>query len=250
MTAFVLVGTTLPENLGAAARVLANFGFSDLRLVAPEADPAHPRALATAASGEAVLRGARRYDTLAEALADRVEAWATTALPRELRSRVCGPRALADVMALAPGRADGLALVFGPERTGLGTEDVARCHGVVAIPTDPACRALNLAQAVGILAWELREASLRSPAEGTYRDTFPPAPMAAQERFFAALEARITERGLWPTPGRREHTLRNLRQTLLRAGFTASELHTLRGVVEALARPAPAPEGSGGAEPT
>lgn len=231
--AFVLVETQLPENLGAAARVLANFGLDDLRLVAPAADPADPKAHAVAASGLRVLEGARIFATLADALADRQRAWATTALGRELAKPVLHPRALAASLHGAVAGGEAVAVVFGPERTGLRYEHLELADGLVHFPTDPACRALNLAQAVGLVAWEWT--AWDAPAAPPPGPT--PAPRADQDALFAHLDAALT--GAFTEPALRVRTLRNLRTALLRAGLTSQEVRTLRGVLTALTRRAP-----------
>jgi tRNA/rRNA methyltransferase len=224
--AVVLVETSHPENLGAAARVLANFGLGDLRLVAPQTAPDDPRAVAVAAAGARLLASARVFPTLDAALADRTRVWATTALERTLEKPVTGPRALGPEL----GR-PGTALVFGPERTGLRYEHLERCDGMVHIPTEPECRALNLAQAVGLLAWEWRSAGPTPPSR------LPePAPRALQQELLRDVDATLERSGWRMEPNLRVRTLRNLHTALLRAGFTTNEVRTLRGLLRALAR--------------
>jgi tRNA/rRNA methyltransferase len=213
------------------ARVLANFGFEDLRLVRPAVAVSDPRAVAAATHGADVLAGARVYPDLATAIADLHAVVGTTAVPRDLRTPVEDPRAGTAALGwLAPEARVGF--VFGGERAGMTSAELARCHVVWSIPTAAPARALNLVQAVTIMAWEWR----RGPAPRAAAGRPTPAPLDAQERFFAALELRIEACGLWQEPGLRARTLRNLRGTLLRAGFTPEELQTLRGLVEARER--------------
>ena len=226
----VLVGTQLPENLGAAARVMANFGVTDLRLVAPEADPADPRALALATHGADVLGRARRYANLQEATSDCVRAWGTAAVTRARPRRLLHPRGLA-ALTLAE---EGLhALVFGPERTGLDDASLDLLDGVVQIPTDPACRALNLAQAVGILCWECSAADL--PADALDRAPSPAA-RAAFDGWWGVVQARVEASGWLHDPTLRPKALATLRAAFQRAGFTDGELRTLHGFVRAIGR--------------
>ncbi len=226
----VLVGTQLPENLGAAARVMANFGVRDLRLVAPEADPSDPRALALATHGADVLGAARRYDDLHAATADCVRAWGTAAVTRARPRRVLHPRGMAALTLVEEGTH---ALVFGPERTGLDDATLDVLDGVVQIPTDPACRALNLAQAVGILCWECSAAEV--PTDALERPP-PPAARGAFERWWDVVESRIDASGWLPDPTLRPKALATLRGAFQRAGFTEGELRTLHGFVRALSR--------------
>src|SRR5262249_255323 len=153
----VLVRTEVAANIGATARVMRNFGLSDLVLVSPCADPRdlHARALAT--HGEDLLDSCRIVADLAESVADCTLVAATSARTggRFRRQSVGAPREMLPhlVDAMPAGR---VALVFGPERTGLTNEEVSRCTYLVHIPTDPAAPALNLAQAVAICLYELK----------------------------------------------------------------------------------------------
>ena len=221
--AVVLVETSLPENLGAVARVLANFGLRDLRLVAPEVDPADPRAVAAATHGAEVLEGARRFSSVAEAVADRRRVWATTARVHERPLPVAHPRAAAPAL-----RAPGAAVLFGPERTGLRLEHLAAIEGVIQIPTDPSCPALNLAQAVTVVVWEAVTADVAPPSGPS------PAPVARFDAWYQSLLAELDGVGFYSDPRRRVRALANLRASLVRAGFTEAELRTLAGVVRAL----------------
>jgi tRNA/rRNA methyltransferase len=209
---------------------MANFGVRDLRLVAPEADPADPRAIALATHGAEVLAQARRFGDLHAATADCVRAWGTAAVTRARPRRVLHPRGLAALTLLEEGRH---ALVFGPERTGLDDAALDLLDGVVQIPTDPSCRALNLAQAVGILCWECAAAEV--PAAPLDR---PPAPAGrdAFEGWWNVVTARIDASGWLTDPTLRTKALATLRGAFQRAGFTQGELRSLHGFVRALGR--------------
>lgn len=220
----VLVGTTLPENVGSAARAMANFGLSDLRLVTPRCDPRSERAVATATHGAGVIEGARVFDSLQEALADRTQVWATSALHREFRKPTETPR------QAAPRWDAGSAVVFGPERSGLTYEEMTWAHALLTIPTTVEARALNLAAAVAIVSWEW-SARVESVAQ-----VVEAAPMGQQVQALAELETRLERAGWASEPGLRTRTLRSLRTAFLRAGLTASELTLVRSVLTALGR--------------
>jgi len=220
----------IAQNLGSVARVMANFGLADLRLIAPRCDPADPLAVSVAAAGAGVLAAARVYPDLDAAAADLQHLYATTALDRALPLPRLHPRVLAGELRARDRRRVGL--LFGPEPHGLDYEALARADAVVSIPTDPGCRALNLAQAVCVCAWEWAAAGALPPP------TAPaPAPRAEFERFLSRLYLRLDAVGWAAEPGLRARVRRNLRCTLRRAGPTRAELHTLAGVVEALGRP-------------
>src|SRR5579884_3132860 len=153
----VLVRTHYPGNLGATARVMRNFGVTQLVLVAPVADPADREARRLSAHGEDVLDRARVVADLGAAVADCGLVVGTSA-------RVGGPVRRQSVGTpdeilphlVAAGAAQPVALVFGPEPSGLGNDEVSRCHYLLHIPADPGYPALNLAQAVAVCLYELR----------------------------------------------------------------------------------------------
>src|SRR6266849_7029681 len=157
----VLVRPQIAANLGATARVMRNMAVNDLVLVSPEVDTADRQARQLSTHGEAILDQARIVADLGEAIADCVLVAGTSARSGQL---IRGPFGPPD--EIMPGLAEGLhagsvALVFGPERSGLTDAEVTRCHHVLHIPTDPGYPALNLAQAVAICLYELRCAWLK-----------------------------------------------------------------------------------------
>lgn len=237
--AVVLVEPALPENLGAVARVMANFGLQDLRLVTPAADPTDARARAVATHGGPILAAAKVYDDLPAALADRTRVWATTALRRATPTPVTHPRdAARDWRA-----EEAPALVFGPERTGLREEHLARADLLVAIPTRPEARALNLGQAVAVLVWEW--ASVPTPVARTGTR----ARREEVDRFVDRLFVVAERGGMWSEPRLRVRAQHNLRGAVQRAGFSAAELRTLTGVLRAVSRGGPAEEPEEEAKP-
>jgi tRNA/rRNA methyltransferase len=166
-TRFVLVAPSHPGNVGAAARALKTMGFSRLVLVAPRVPhvQSDPEAIAMASGADDVLAGAHIVPTLADALNGVHWSVALTA-----RSREYGPPQLVPRAAAAQAREHAMhgdiALVFGNERTGLSNEDVERCSVLAHIPANPAYSSLNLAQAVQVLAYELRTAYLGAGGGG------------------------------------------------------------------------------------
>src|SRR5438067_2004970 len=157
----VLARPQIAANLGATARVMRNMGLDRLVLVAPQADPADREARRLSTRGEAILDGAEVVSDLGEAIADCVRVAATSARTGNLiRGRFGPPDEVMPslIKALASGP---VALVFGPEPSGLTDQEIARCHCLIRIPTDPGYPALNLAQAVGICLYELRRTWLR-----------------------------------------------------------------------------------------
>jgi tRNA/rRNA methyltransferase len=225
----------LAENIGAVARVMANFGLSDLRMVRPRNGWPQERAWASASGADWPLDGARIFETLAEAMADLRLVLATTARPREAMLPVSTPREAAARLAEAEALAWPAGLLFGGERAGLETADIALCHGIVTIPVDPRFHSLNLAQAVAITAYEWR---LTRDAAPPPRFGAPPEPadQAAVLGFYEQLERELDAAGFFHPPEKRASMVRNLRVVFGRAGLSDQEVRTLRGVVTALAK--------------
>ncbi|MDA8008882.1 MAG: RNA methyltransferase, partial [Alphaproteobacteria bacterium] len=149
--AIVLVRPQLAENVGMAARAMANCGLSSLRLVSPRSaltGEALRRARAAAGRGGGVageiLDAAGSFDSLADALADRHEVWATSARRRDFRQVVCAPEAAAAEIRAFCGAGRACAILFGPERTGLENDEIVRAGRVIRFPLAEGARSLNL----------------------------------------------------------------------------------------------------------
>src|ERR1700741_5352619 len=231
----ILNAPQLAENIGSIARVMANFGLSELRLVNPRDGWAQDRAWASASGADWPLEGARGFASVGEAIADLQLVYGTTARPRGLQLPVLTPRrAAADLRQAA---AEGLrtGLLFGGERAGLETADVALCQAVVTIPIDPKFRSLNLAQAVAINGYEWWTAALDAPPPA-FREGAPPAESAALLGFYEHLERELDAAGFFHPPEKTPSMVQNLRSALGLARFTDQEVRTFRGVVTALSR--------------
>ena len=234
----VLVGTQHPGNIGSAARAMKTMGLSRLVLVAPERFP-HQDATALAAGAVDLLEAAEVYPTLAEAVADCRMVLGCTARSRRIALDEVSPREAAErAFEVADGPGE-VAIVFGRERTGLDNEELQLCHAAVHIPANPDYSSLNLAQAVQVLAYELRLRALGSeggpavvpvPRAAAEPREEPPATHAELEGFFAqlgdTLDAIDFHKGRTP-----ETALRKLRRIFLRADLDARDVRLLRGVL-------------------
>ncbi len=225
----------LAENIGAAARVMANFGLSELRLVNPRDGWPQSRAWASASGADWPLDGARVFASVADAIGDLRLVHAATARPRETVLPVLTPREGAAALARACGEGLRCAILFGAERAGLETADIALCHAVVTVPVDMRFRSLNLAQAVAVNAYEWR-LTQNATAPAHFRDAPPPAEGAAMQGLFDQLEDELEHAGFFHPPEKKPAMVRNLRVALGRARFTEQEARTFRGVVTALTR--------------
>ncbi|HEX6859811.1 MAG TPA: RNA methyltransferase [Caulobacteraceae bacterium] len=222
----------LAENIGAVARVMANFGLSDLRLVRPRDGWPQDRAWASASGADWPLDQAKVFERLEDAMADLQLVYATTARPRETQLPVITPRQAAGEL-----RRQGLpsGLLFGGERAGLETADIALCHAIVTIPIDVKFRSLNLAQAVAINAYEWK-VSEADEAPANFREGPAPADQAMMVGLYEHLEGELDEAGFFHPPEKRPSMVRNLRVTLGRARMSEQEVRTFRGVITALAK--------------
>lgn len=225
----VLVRTSHPGNIGAAARAMKTMGLGQLVLVAPRAFP-DPEAVARASGAGDILEGARVVRTLSEALAGTRLSAALTARRRERSVPMSGAReAAAELVAFA---AEGeVALVFGTENSGLTNDEVALCTMPVTIPANPAFSSLNLGAAVQLLCYELRMAAAEPllPAQ-------PVADLATFEEiegFHAHLERAMTDSGFYD-PANPKRLLQRVRRLFGRIRLEREEVNILRGIVSAM----------------
>ena len=226
----------LAENIGSVARVMANFGLSELRLVRPRDGWPQERAWASASGAHWPLDDAKVFDTLEAAIADLKLVYATTARPRETRLPVYTPRESAGHLAdeVAQGRKVGL--LFGGERAGLETHDIALCQAIVSIPIDERFRSLNLAQAVSITAYEWKMTQDDRPWKKFELNVEEPADQATLMGLYEHLEDELDKAGFYHPPEKKPSMVRNLRVPLARARLTDQEVRTFRGVITALSK--------------
>ena len=232
----VLVRPHYAGNLGSTARVMRNFGLSDLLLVAPYCSTSDLEARRLATHGLSVLDSARIVPELGEAVADCVFTLATSALTAGVirRGMIGTPAEMAPQLLAASSRGP-VAIVFGPEPHGLSNEEIGRCHGMMHIPVDRQYPALNLAQAVTICCYELRQtwsanvnAGRAAPAPGPVV-----APHADQERMFEHLKEAFQAVGFL-FGDRQESLMHAMRQLIGRALPTPQEVRMLHGLARQL----------------
>ena len=227
----VLVRPQLGENIGKAARAMLNFGLTELRLVEPRDGWPNPSAGPAAAGADIVLERAQVYATTAEAVADCAHVYATTVRKRGVTKPVFTPEEAAREMAGNVGRS---AFLFGPERSGLETDDVALARAILTVPINPDFGSLNLAQAVILCAYEWsKHETLVQP---TQEDLLPPAPQDELEGLIDHLDRMLEPKGYFLPESRAEATRRTLRGVLTKPGWNHLEVRTLRGVLSSLQR--------------
>jgi TrmH family RNA methyltransferase len=226
----VLVDTSHPGNIGAVARAMKNMELDQLFLVRPRQFP-HPEALARASGADDLLASARVCATLGEALAGCGLVFATTARERDHYFRVLTAREAA-VRAVAEAQSSPVAIVFGPERSGLANEDIAPAHALLRIPTGSAYASLNIAMAVQIIAYEIfcaRGTGIDLPERET-----PLAAPEAMTRLYEHLEKVMDEVDFRDRTQNGHNLINRMRRFLQRAELDGNEANILRGFLTSI----------------
>ncbi len=227
----VLVRPQLGQNIGKAARAMLNFGLTELRLVAPRDGWPNPDAGPAASGADSVLEEASVHPTVADAVADCTAVFASTVRRRELVLPVVGPADMAAEIHASPSRT---AILFGPERSGLETEDVALASKIVTVPINPEFGSLNLAQAVILLAYEWSRS--RPLAQPTFKENEPPAPQFEVEGLVGQMDEALDAAGYYFPVDRTEVTRLNLRTMLTKPGWSSREIRAMRGMLRSIAK--------------
>lgn len=230
----ILVEPQLAENIGMTARAMANFGLSELRLVAPK-NGWPKKGVREAASGAThILDGATIHATVPEAIADLNYLLATTARERGQMKRVFAPDA---AMLEITGRVgQRIGILFGRERVGLTNDEVSLADAIVTFPVDPTFSSLNLAQGVLLMGYEWRKAAGLAQLPFSGEMLSPPATREAMASLVASLEAGLDAAGFYP-PEKRDIIARNMRDMLHRMSMTEQDVRTFRGALRALTGP-------------
>ncbi len=232
--AIILVRPQLAVNIGMAARAMANFGLSDLRLVAPREgwprSDAHRETAYSAAAGAAhLLDAAKVFERVEDAIGDLNVLYGATARERGQMKPVLAPeRAMAGAAAAATLKS---GILFGPERTGLDNDEVALCDAILTFPANPAYASLNLAQAVLLCGYEWFKAAHRGVDSPAAKLPAPPAKREMVVAFFEFLEERLEEGGFFRPVTKRPGMQRNLRNMFHRMAMTDQDVRTLWGAV-------------------
>ena len=225
----VLVRPQLGQNIGKAARAMLNFGLTELRLVDPRDGWPNPDAGPAASGADVVLKRAEVFDTVQQAISDCSIVYASTVRRRDVILPVFKPEEAADTIASSQRRS---AILFGPERSGLETDEVALANAIVTVPINPEFASLNLAQAVILFAyeWSKRSELAVPPA----KELEPAAPHGEVEGLIMHLEEALEERGYFHPPSRTQATKNTLRTIFTKTGWSSREVKAVRGVIRAL----------------
>jgi tRNA/rRNA methyltransferase len=232
----ILSHPQIGENIGAAARAMANFGLSELRLVNPQCGWPNERATAMAVTAKKLTEDARVFGSLKEALGDLNLVYATTARERGVTKEVLTPAEAARRLRAAAAGGEKTGILFGNERAGLDNEEISLCDAAITIPT-AGFASINLGQAVLLSTYEWFRAADETPSSRIDHGPVHRKPTRAEMfQLFVHLEHDLTESGFLFPPNKREGTIRGIRAMLHRARLTYQEVQTLRGMLVALTR--------------
>jgi tRNA/rRNA methyltransferase len=242
--AIVLVKPQLGENIGFAARAMANFGLSDLRLVAPRDGWPNDKAHAAAAGAAFVVEQASVYASVEQAIGALNYVIAATARPREMVKPVLAPETAANELRRRAMQDEGTAVLFGPERSGLDNDTIALADAILTAPVSQDFASLSLPQAVLLFGYEWLKSETAKPARVPPARLGEPAsegvsvPATRQELFalFQHLEGELDHAGFLRPPEKRPTMVRAIRNMFHRMGATEQDVRTWRGIVAALSK--------------
>ena len=231
----VLVRPQLAENIGAAARAMANGGLFHLRLVAPRDGWPQPKAWPSSSGADRILDAATVHGTVPEAVADLHRVLGTCPRPRHVIKPVLTAGVAAFELRAIAARGLRAGVLFGPERAGLDSDDLACCDALVRYPLNPGFMSLNLAQAVMVLAYEWWSAADETAPRALMTNETRVATKAELENFLAHLVDQLDACGFLRNLPKRPGMVRNIRHFFQRGEVTQQELRTLHGIVTELA---------------
>lgn len=233
-TAIILVQPQMGENIGAAARAMANFELEDLTLIQPRDGWPNKIAQANAVGAFDILPPVQVFETTADALKNYHTIYATTARPRDMRKPVMTARHAAQDIVQKQSEGLKTAILFGGERAGLTNEDISLAHNIISIPVNPDFSSLNLGQSVLLLANEIFQASHETtPTELPTGDSAPVSHAELQD-MLNRLEMELENHKFFRNPDMRPTMMRNIRNIFTRADLSEQETRTLQGIISAL----------------
>ncbi len=231
----VLISPQLGENIGAAARAMANFGLSHLRIVTPRDGWPNSAARAVAAHGQYIIESAQIYDDIPSAIADYQLIYATTARRRDMQKSTLTAREFAS--QCGDNHNVKTAILFGRESSGLSNEEVSFAHKIITIPVADCCPSINLSQAVGIIAYEYFQQQIFThfSTESEEINTNI-ASIRDINLLLAHLEEKLDNANFWKATEKKPRMWRNIRNIFLRNLLSKQEVQTLHGIINALSQ--------------
>jgi tRNA/rRNA methyltransferase len=231
----ILVEPQLGENIGMAARAMGNFALSRLRIVNPRDGWPNIAAQRAAAGADHILDGAELFATVEAAVADCSLLFATTARAHDQAKPVVGPDVAAAEMAAQIASGGTVGILFGRERYGLQNEEVGLANRIITFPVNPGFASLNLAQAVLLVGYEWFKLSTANELPFAMPERSEPASQHQIQAFFDNLVRELDKVEFLRPAEKRDTMLVNLRNIFTRMDPTKQDMHTLHGVVMAIA---------------
>ena len=235
----ILVEPQLVENIGMTARAMMNCGLMELRLVDPRDPwPLHEvmeeRMLSASSGADEILKTAKVFMTLEEAIADLHYVYATTSRNHDMTNRILTPKAAAPDMVERLAADQKVGVLFGRERTGLVNDQIVLANAKITIPLNPEFASLNLAQAVLLIGYEWYQANDHTPSNQLHMGNSRPAAREEYLNFYKRLEDELEKAGFFVAEEMRPTMTRSLQNMLQRAEMTEQEIRTWHGVISAL----------------
>ena len=235
--AVILVRPQLGENIGAVARAMLNFGWSDLRIVCPRDGWPNQSAVATSSGAGIVLDNAKIFRSTDEACVDLNYVFATTARNRDLSKEICSPERAMEKSIMLVTSGQRVGIMFGPERAGLANSDIYLAQEIVSFPINPNFSSLNLAQCVILMAYEWFKTNSSKDIVGVTEEKIYYASRIEVEHLrLALIKSLHLVNYFWPKSKKASLT-QNLNNLLGRLPLTSSDVRTLHGVIKALIKP-------------
>jgi tRNA/rRNA methyltransferase len=236
LPSIILVSPQMGENIGAAARGIANFNLHDLRLVNPRDGWPSKIAEANAVGALDVISPVQVFDNTADALKEFHVVYATTARSRDMRKKVFTPREAAQTMTQDASTGKRSAILFGGERAGLSNEDVAQAHHIISVPVNEEFASLNLAQTVLLMAYEINLTHNKKlpPATDLPVGESQPASHEELNEMVERLEDELQAHNFFRNEDMRPTMMRNIRNIFSRVDMTEQEVRTFHGIISAL----------------
>lgn len=223
MTAIILVEPQMGENIGAAARIMYNFGFNDLRIVNPrdgwQGTNVYDKAHEMSAHADWIIEKAKLFDSTEAAIADLEYVYAASARPRDMTKEVITPREIE-----LKGKT---GFMFGRESNGLTNEQIMLANKIITIPVNPEYSSINISMSVGIICYEASQQSLQKPE-------FEMATKADIDSLIKHFETELDKTDFFSVPRKKPGMMLNFSNIFTRSNLTAQEVRTLRGVIRAL----------------
>ena len=242
----VLVDPQMGENIGMCARAMLNCGLTEMRIVRPRDGWPNQKAVDASSGAVDVIENATLFDTVEDAVADLTRIYATTGRKREMVETVMTPRAAAaDIRIREATGTERCGVLFGGERSGLTTEDVALADVILRVPLNPDFKSLNLAQAVLLVGYEWFTAEDNTPDSSVDIGDSRPATRNEIDIMIERLGRGLDDGGFFRSPDMRPTVMRNIRMLFQRSGLTDQDIRTVHGIVESLRRAGPEPRKGG-----